>query len=407
MSYPNVDRQSDTLINSISKQILIMVNKVKNLLGTNDCSLAKLRHEATNYDKLTKPEMLVEYKSQLTDYFSFGEEYVHTCIKTLINEKLGNHVIKLKATLEDRLNDELVLVQYQSYEDAKVQADLSLMRAEISSLDSLLKEIKAENVALALRVAELETLTNELLAGSAEDKSKIKSLEMSHKELELSNAKLSSDVSELWKFAEYSKGDILEHKGVINTQKVQISDLNNIVGVQQVQIGEQQVQIEVLTTDVKEKTVQIKALEHKVGEQHIVICEQQQELTEVKVELTEVKTQVSTILENQAKAAAMYEKLLSFEEDLVSMEEGAVITKELIDSLVSKAHALIGDTYSVINNLNYHKASFEERSQWKKMVDNLRGYLQRMSKFSLNPNAQLQMIDKIEKDYYVGYGNAT
>jgi chromosome segregation ATPase len=429
--YPNVNRQDPNLISLLCKAIEINLEKVKNILTKgikHKNTLAVLRHQGTNYDVLVKPEKLNEFKSHLSDYFTFGEEYLQTVIKNIVNEHLAMQLVTIQAETEERLDEELLLYQYKSFEDSAVESELNILKAAVKQLNELIESIKAENISLGLRVTELEHLTNELLAGSADDKEKIKSLEMSHEELqnvqaihlytqqklEEENKKQSRDIDKLFALADLNNDTIGKQQVQIGEQQVQIGDLNNIIGVQQVQI-------EVLTTDVKEKTVRIEALEHKVGEQHIVICEQQQEftevkieltevkieLTEVKIELTEVKTQVSTILENQAKAAAMYEKLLSFEEDLVSMEEGIVITKELKDSLVSKAHALVGDSYSVINNLNYHKAPFDERSQWKKMVDALRSYLQRMSKFGLNPNAQLQMIDKIEKDYYVGYGNAT
>lgn len=424
MSYPNIYRQSETLINSIVQCFVIKFDKLKEILSKGDYSrktVNALRHQATNYNDLTSYEKLQQYASELTDYSGYATEVVHMILKNLINEKVMIQVLPYvslhKLEMQEAVDSEEELLHYKSFEDSTVEAELAIMKTQIGGLDELIKQLQAEQLSSKTKIEELESkldqyidLTNEFLVVRAEDASKIKSLEESHAEahtaqalqayslhkLEEDNNKLSAEVSELWKFANFSKESIIEHQEVIGVQRVQIDEQQVQIGVLTNTVEVQQVQIEVLTTDVKEKTVRIEALEYKVGEQHIVICEQQQELTEHAERINTLEERVDKISLSVFNEEALELKVL-LEENL---KVGTVITPELQNEVVTKVIKVVSTSYSTGAYLKYTKAPTEEISKWKKIVDAVRTYLSLLHMFRLNPVNQLQMINSIERDYY-------
>ena len=388
MSYPNIYRQSPSLISTIWKVKSILTKGIKH-----KNTLAVLRHEGTNYDVLTTPEKLNEFKSHLSDYFTFGEEYLQTLIKNIVNEQLTLQLVTLKAEAEENLDEQFLLYQYKSFEDSAVESELNILKATVKQINLVIEELKAENIALALRVTELETLTNELLVGSAEDKSNIKSLEIRSSDLEVSNNELKNNIAQLFALVELDRNVINDSKEVISEQKVQIGSLINTVETQQVEIND-------LINTVEIQRVEINDLINTVEIQQVEIKDLETKVKHLEEQVSNLTARMNTLEECQAITA----KNMAYVIEQLALHKGQSLSIDLRKEIVNSIATISGQCLATFTSLSYAQAPIKQLQAWFEVLKTFKDYLVYLAQnYGFKPIYQLQMVNSLTQEYHTRY----
>lgn len=391
MQYPNIERQAPGLVETLSNALIVYTKKFQQLISDGVTHLEVLRHQATNYDKIRKPQFLAEYSQELV--YTYAEEYLQTFVKNMTNEAIASKLLvaKKEAEVTHQIKTEELYKRLGALEDDKVILDIEikehrrLLKEHSERLDAITKELKkseeareaindllsqvtAENAELTLRIEELESTV-------AEQASQISDLEetVGFQQLELSTQKQTI-------LKQQSDFDQLKDLFLVANDKLDYA----ATGWQETntQLADTANKLETAIAGWKETKEELKTTILKLNVTRMELNDTRMELQQAHTRLDNLEGRLNNL---EAQMQALHTDVHTFIERVDNLEVGTQITPELKAELVRDLGNNIALAYATITNLRLVDPVYEQRKNWYVLLKELWKSSRRLAKkFGIN-----------------------